>query len=435
MSHIRPAAKICITYVLLWIFPLALTWIVALFGYEFSFVGRNWQARNILRVGCLTGFAILIGLGSGLLFLRFCSRYFMGSGLTNSQVEELPLSKSTTRIEIVFSMALAALSLVGLYRSFGGSIFEKSYSGANAVWLNYGAWSITFLICLGFIFGEYRFKTRQNSILVLVIITLCFLPVLLCGSRIDFLSFMIAVAISTYYLSNEAFYIRLTQAFSIIAWCVLISLLVAKFRYFYGSTDLWQSADGVSLKSSQVIMTLNPVHFLGQGKFLYLSTIGDLGASVFQIIGLIDNHEMSFVGLDTFFRSYFLRLMPGFTMSNRPGDFTSFSPESIGGGALHAIGEGYLVFGFLGGMAVSACFGVMGAISGIFGERFKHSPSAVSWLLFAFPWLILIRGGWYQFFAVFKSVEVLLLFLLLLILLKKLARYVRAGSGGNRAWH
>lgn len=427
MSHIRPAAKICVTYVLLWMLPLALTWVVALFGYEFSFVGKSWQVQNILLVGCLTGFAILIGLSSGLLFLRLYSRYFTDEGLINSKVEELPLFKSTTRIEIVFSIALAALSLVGLYKSFGGSIFEKSYSGADTVWLNYGAWSITFLICLGYVFGDYRFRMRQNFILVFVI-TLCFFPVLMCGSRIDFLSFMLAVAISAFYLSHETFYVRLIQTFSIISWCVLVSLLVARFRYFYGSAELTEQS------ISQAINTLYSFSFIGQKKSFYLSTIGDLGASVFQIVGLVNNHVF-LVGLDEFFRDYFLRLIPGFIMSNRPGDFSTLAPESIGGGALHALGEGYLIFGFVGSMVVSACFGVLGAISGLFGERFKHSPTAVSWLIFAFPWLILIRGGWYQFFAVFKSAEVLVVFLLLLMLIKKLSGYVRACSVESRAWY
>jgi hypothetical protein len=39
-----------------------------------------------------------------------------------------------------------------------------------------------------------------------------------------------------------------------------------------------------------------------------------------------------------------------------------------------------------------------------------------------FPWLILVRGGWYQFFAVFKALEIVIFILILLLLLRRFRR-------------
>jgi hypothetical protein len=129
---------------------------------------------------------------------------------------------------------------------------------------------------------------------------------------------------------------------------------------------------------------------------------------------------MSIIGISHFFHVYFLRLIPGFILQNRPGDFAFLGLINFGGGALHAIGEGFLISKMFGVLFVSFIFGLLGAFSGFFAEQFKKNPSAFSWFAFAFPWLILIRGGWYQFFAVFKGLEIFVIFLLLLFVLGKI---------------
>lgn len=402
-SAFIPAAVICIMYVLLWIAPILLVWLVSMQGYDFSYVGRKWQSQNILLVGYLVGLAILVGISSGLLFLKFFSRYFVG--LIKPNVALTPSSKHTAQTKMVFIIALTALSAVGLFKSFGGTIFDKTYTGPTFTWLNIGAWSVIYLICLASIFGEYLTKNRWSAKLVLLI-TLMFFPILLCGSRIDFLSFMIAITISILCISNEAWLIRLYQVSLSIIWSLFVGFYTGQIRYSLGNI------------TTDILTNLAQP----ESKLFYLSTIGDIGASVFQVVGLIHVNEMSFAGLASFFNDYFLRLVPGFIINNRPSDFASLSLERLGGGALHAIGEGYLIFGLLGVIFVSAFFGVLGALSGLFAVRFKSSPSAVSWLLFAFPWIILIRGGWYQFFAVFKSLEVLIIFLLILTVLGTFTR-------------
>ena len=75
-----------------------------------------------------------------------------------------------------------------------------------------------------------------------------------------------------------------------------------------------------SLKFSPSI----PVGFAG-GMF-YLSTIGDLGVSVFQIVGLVQEQINNVVGMETAALTYAVRLLPGPFFANRPGpDFFSES--------------------------------------------------------------------------------------------------------------
>jgi hypothetical protein len=104
---------------------------------------------------------------------------------------------------------------------------------------------------------------------------------------------------------------------------------------------------------------------------------------------------------------YLMRLLPGPFFAERPHDFMLRLPEVIGGGALHSIGEAYLIFGFFGCAFMGAIFGMLIAISTFSSRYLTFSRSPILWVVFLFPWLLLIRGGWYQFFAILKSIEVL----------------------------
>lgn len=149
----------------------------------------------------------------------------------------------------------------------------------------------------------------------------------------------------------------------------------------------------------------------------YLSTFGDLGASVFQVVGLEQVHGV--IGLGSAMLSYTARLLPGPFFSNRPNDFWLQLPELIGGGALHPLGEGYLISGLSGCALIGAVFGVLIAISIFASGHLRSTRSPILWMVFAFPWLLLIRGGWYQFFSILKSLEILLLFISILLIISR----------------
>ena len=103
---------------------------------------------------------------------------------------------------------------------------------------------------------------------------------------------------------------------------------------------------------------------------------------------------------------YLERLLPGPFFPDRPGDLAALLPEKIGGGALHSLGEAYLIGGMFGCLSLAALFGALAALSIFFGNRLKHSWSSAHFVVFLFPWLLLIRGGWYQLFSILKSMEI-----------------------------
>jgi len=410
-SFDRPAYLVCILYILTWVAPLVLASILALFGFNFSYVGREWQSQNIFLIMWLIILAILTGLIGGLISLKFFSRY-----LINLINQNKLSTESLKPISMIFPIFVLGISGIGLFKSFLGTFFEVIYSGASQVWLGVGAWSIMFLVSLGLIFGNFFNKYRTNIILIFLS-TLFFIPTLMCGSRIDFISFMIAVQISIFFLEKQKLLHKIILSFSVFLFSFLICSYIGQLRFTNGNFS-----ELIALPTPTIIIS-------EENRMYYLSTLGDISASVYQLVGLIESHHISFVGLAELLERYALRLVPGFIWNNRPGDISyEFAGNLIGGGATHALGEGYLASGQLGVFVISVFIGFLGALSGIFAEQYKKFPSAYNWLFFAFPWLLVVRGGWYQFFSFFKSLEFLFLFLLAMWGIKIFSRKLRLST-------
>jgi hypothetical protein len=111
-------------------------------------------------------------------------------------------------------------------------------------------------------------------------------------------------------------------------------------------------------------------------------------------------------------------MVPGSLGIERPGDLWVMTSENIGGGALHALGEGYLISGILGIILVSIFMGMLAAFPAIVYTKVKSLSDQLSLMLLAFPWLLLIRGGWYQFFAMFKSLSIFFCFIILILVIR-----------------
>lgn len=88
--------------------------------------------------------------------------------------------------------------------------------------------------------------------------------------------------------------------------------------------------------------------------------------------------------------------------------------EPIGGGSLHAMGEAFLIGGYFGYIFVGIFMGALISASIFSSVIFKGFQPAVRSLIFVFPWLLLIRGGWYQLFSIIKSIEICLFLIILL---------------------
>lgn len=387
---------IIILFLATWLFPVIASWGVAAIGFRFSYVSPIWQTQNVDIVGICMLVAFASGVISavvGLIFLRKISdpmRTSIWVGRLNS-------------IQRFFLVAISLLAAFGLFKSFGGTIFEKSYGGPSIIWLGYGAWSITFLLSLGLLLGDFISGRPSRPVIVFVKIIglqLIFMPFLLSGSRIDFLSIMFALAAYMLALGDAKFKVRVLLSVAIVVYMVGVASLIGKARY--------------AMHDHSVALQATVSEKVDDG-LLYLSTLGDLGASVFQVVGLVQNQTQPIVGMTPALLSYSARLLPGPFFKNRPKDLWTQLPEPIGGGALHPLGEGYLISGLAGCAVVGSVFGMLIAVSVLAGNRFRSTKEPLSWIIFAFPWLLLIRGGWYQFFALFKSLEILVLLVLLLI--------------------
>ena len=280
--------------------------------------------------------------------------------------------------------------------------------------MGYGAWSITYLFAVGLIVGDFVAKKGWNWG-ILCFTGLIFLPFVFCGSRVDFLSILVAEIVFLLVYSEKSLNSRVIGGAFTLLVVGAVCYIVGMIRYSMHSSIVYSIKHiGYSFSSIDNLTPHSSSRF-------YLSTIGDIGVSVFQVFGLLQQYKIN-IGLHDVILNYAWRLLPGSIFQGRPGDFVSMLPENIGGGSLHALGEGYLIHGIVGCVVFSGFFGILGAISICAGEIFKKTPSAICWLVFAFPWLILIRGGWYQFYSVIKSIEILFFILFLIIILGKIDR-------------
>jgi hypothetical protein len=374
------------------LFPIIICWTVAVFGFRYSYVSPIYQNQNINIVGT----CILVAALSGVLVAISVLSHLKSRPSLFSIALTIPSPKGAESIILGGILLLAA---IGLFKSFDGTIFVKEYTGAVYIWLGYGAWSVTFLLLMCMLFGTV-IALGRNRFLTITLATIIFIPFLANGSRIDYLSFMMALIVSRLILENGTLKNRIFSALGIFFWTALVAKYIGAARY----------------QNFKLGLTFNDIG-LKEDNIFHLSTFGDLGASVFQVVGLLKHGVNDNVGIMKSFLSYAHRLLPGPFFTDRPKDFWLELSEPIGGGALHSIGEGYLISGLAGCAAVGAVFGLLIAISIFAGINFRKSPSALMWTIAVFPWLLLIRGGWYQFFAIFKSLQVFLLIICLIILI------------------
>lgn len=391
-------------YVFAWMLPIFMALFVAsILGKSFSFVGVHWQSQNLFLILMAALATVVSGLFFGFIAVNIFS-------LKNRYAIHKSLVNELSRSQIIFVSSIFLLSGFGLYKSFGGMIFEKNYTGASVLWLGYGAWSVTYLISLGLLLGVYLERYQWHWGVVFVT-TILFMPFLLSGSRIDFLSFLLAEAIYVGFYANYTRTKALLGCGGIFVYGAFIAYFVSKVRYMSGL-----ASGRAMVEISDAVKT---IYGMPDGYF-YLSTIGDIGVSVFQVIGLMHSGIVEEVGLLKTLGFYAVRMLPGSYFHGRPVDISTNLPEYIGAGALHALGEGYLVLGFWGCILVGAVFGVLGAVSACSSMLCSKSLRPFRWIVVFMPWLILIRGGWYQFFSVFKSIEVLCLILFCMFIIKML---------------
>jgi hypothetical protein len=384
-----------ILYIFFLLFPVGASWLVAASGNYFSYTSQHWQSKNIELVGTI----LIISMVLAILAACVVIKYYSNRKVEKKRSFPLPI----TNVQLSCLAVIAVYSGIGLFLSFEGTIFQRAYGGASAIWLGNGAWSIFFIIAIFLI--SISIIERYSIYLANIFTVISFSPILLSGSRIDYISVQLAMMIYVLYICKKNIKQRLFMVLGVGVWTIGVAHIIGVFRYQY-----WEGAEISRVLKSPIYIT--------EPNVFNLSTFGDIGSSMFQIIGLLKEVPNRMVGLSDAFVVYAIRMLPGPFFSNRPSGFSVQLPEIIGNGATHSLAEGYFVSGVIGVMLVSLMVGVLLGFSVIAGRNYRSTRSLSALIIFSFPWLLLIRGGWYQFFAFFKAAEVTLLIYIILLAVK-----------------
>ena len=314
---------------LVWLLPIWLGLLVIFFIKKpFSYVGISWQSQNHE----LIFFLLTISF-----FCLLLAAYLVSILLRVTLKAGADANFSFNGFQSAVMLVIGTISMVGIYKSFGGTIFSKSYDASRSIWLGYGAWGATLDISVCYMLS-IMFARRIDSALVFIAILGLYLPLLLLGTRIDLVSVMLAFFYCYTFIYEKESKFKWVRLVIYIIFLFSILKTVGLYRYLVAPNDV-NLAASVTLKSPEMF---------------YLSTIGDIGVSFFQVVGLLENFDIGYVGVNEALDRYVTRLLPGSFFPNRPGDLAALvPPPALGGGALHAFGEGYLIAGLPGLIAVS----------------------------------------------------------------------------------
>ena len=112
-------------FILLWLFPVGASWLVAASGVLFSLVGQQWQNKNLEIVGISIAISIIIANLSVIILISL----FRNSRVDESKDDILNI----TSAQFFTLFVLAVISGYGLFLSFGSTLFESAYGGAKRV--------------------------------------------------------------------------------------------------------------------------------------------------------------------------------------------------------------------------------------------------------------------------------------------------------------
>lgn len=394
-KSIKPRLAYYLVYSLLISMPLLVAVLFGFYDFKTSTLGNqsllkyNHQALVIVLVAVVT--------------ISFVALFLPLSNRTSNHPQTFFLNK----YEFIVYACISLISYIGLLKSFSGFIFQTSYKGPQYTWLGVGAWSLIFLFTFQILLTTY-FDIRKTPYQRLGVIFITFSPILLCGSRIDFISSIIFEACAFLLLSPLLFKEKAKYFLILIISITTLGSAIGSLRYT-NEQNVPLRTQGNYLKDAY------------KNNVIYLSTIGDLGTSVYQAIDFTNANPNNICNLTTLAHNYAIRMLPGFLFKDRPIDL--WADSGFGGGALHSLGEGFLFSGLPGVVLICSIFGVIIHVSYQSKNAYVKSNSPISWLMFAFPWLLIVRSGWYQFFSLLKGLEILAI----LLLISYFFRFIKRG--------
>jgi len=178
------------------------------------------------------------------------------------------------------------------------------------------------------------------------------------------------------------------------------------FIYTWGAYRA-AAASGFSLLDSFEYINRKVIATNDSGNTLYqLGTFGDIGATIFDAIKLIETKTVTLIQGKTYL-DFILRTPPEFLYPDRPRDtsYLFFETATKYGGGISEIAEAYFNFSDMG------CFIIPFIISSLIGfvfQKVSQNKNYFGLLLFAVIVAAIFRGTMYQSFVFYRSFTVMI---------------------------
>lgn len=295
-------------------------------------------------------------------------------------------------------LIIAIFSFILIHNSSGLVLFQLTGSvygtdDTHTISINISSVYLN-LTCMYLMFYVFKYKTDalssiKNPLWVYLLVLFVVLSNTLIGFRQNSLSLLLSLLM--FYGIYETGHQRLKVKHLLI----LIALfLFAQFVGFYRTVSLttggfWQALQTLFQVEAGVVS-------FQQG------TLNDLAATFSGVIYLLQNHVLSpLYGLS--YLDWIPRTLPQFMYPGRPQDlawvFVNSGYQS--GGGFFELAEAYYNFGLLG------CFLIPFILSFLLGYIYKrlivNKYSTIDFFMFFAIMASILRGGWYQSFAWYKS--------------------------------
>lgn len=140
---------------LIWLLPVPICWLLAIFDFQFSALSRNAQLKNLDLIGMMLFVGLLTSVCASTLTLGFLN------SLSLSYKATLLMFNEIGGFQIILPIVLTVFCSYGVFHSFGGTIFDKDYSRVTRAFLGIGAWSVILSFFLSILLG---YLSRVTSI-------------------------------------------------------------------------------------------------------------------------------------------------------------------------------------------------------------------------------------------------------------------------------
>jgi len=321
-----------------------------------------------------------------------------------------PLPRSLRAIPF-FDYKFAGYAVVALFSGlqtsilYGDFIWNVSYySAPGTPFLGIQIFPTLAVIGVLGMFAMLVYENRGSRYHYLIFLAITVYVLMFCmffrGGRLE----VVAAFIGAYFLWLDA-HKRKPPIVRIFISGFIIFILLQMWGVFRMvlANPKYSFINGVKVSTTIILKDVVPAYKKQYPPNRYpMTTIGDIVATFYMTVGLVDEGKLPLLYGKSYFE-YIPRTLPKFLYPERPHDlawiFLSVGEKS--GGGLYSLSEAYMNFGFAGCVAIPLLFSFLiartmlvciahGSFQGIF--------------LYVFVLSFMLRGVWYGYFALYKSI-------------------------------